>query len=37
MRVRHDDCGALNEITPNGKSEDGNGLWKVLGEAETAH
>jgi hypothetical protein len=34
--VRHK-CGALNELAPNGTSEDGDKLWKVVGEIEPAH
>jgi hypothetical protein len=37
LAVRHEDCGALNEIEPRGKSKDGQELWKVVGEVETAH
>jgi hypothetical protein len=35
--IRHEDCGALNEIAPNGMSEDGFELWKVVGEVEPMH
>jgi hypothetical protein len=37
LAVRHLDCGALNELVPNGTDEDGNELWKVVGEVEPAH
>ena len=30
-------CGALNELVPNGMSEDGYELWKVIGEVRPAH
>jgi hypothetical protein len=35
--VRHDDCGALNAIELNGKTEDGSELWRVAGEIKTTH
>lgn len=35
--IRHHDCGALNELAPNGTSEDGHELWKVVGEVRPAH
>jgi hypothetical protein len=34
---RHEDCGALNELPPNGESEDGSELWKVVGEVRHVH
>jgi hypothetical protein len=37
LTVRHQDCGALNELAPNGTSEDGDELWKVVGEARPVH
>jgi hypothetical protein len=37
LAVRHLDCGALNELAPNGTSEYGGELWKVVGEVEPAH
>jgi hypothetical protein len=36
LTVRHQDCGALNELAPNGRSEDGRELWKVVGEVQPA-
>jgi hypothetical protein len=36
LAVRHE-CGALNEIAPNGMSEAGYELWKVVGEVQPAH
>jgi hypothetical protein len=32
LAIRHLDCGALNELRPNGISDDGHKLWKVVGE-----
>ena len=37
LTVRHQDCGALNEIAPYGTSEDGRELYKVVGEVESGH
>jgi len=37
LAVRHSDCGALNEIAPNGMSEDGRELYRVVGEVEPIH
>ena len=34
--VRHE-CGALNEIAPNGVTKDGQELWKVVGEIQPTH
>lgn len=34
--VHHLVCGALNEIAPNGMSDDGHELWKVVGEVRPA-
>jgi hypothetical protein len=31
------DCGALNELVPNGMSDDGEERWKVVGEVATVH
>jgi hypothetical protein len=31
LALRHE-CGAVNEIAANGKTEDGRALWKVVGE-----
>ena len=36
LAIRHE-CGALNELAPNGKSEDGYELWKVVGHVRPMH
>ena len=36
LGFRHN-CGALNELAPNGMSEDGYELWKVVGEVRSVH
>jgi hypothetical protein len=37
LAVRHQDCGALNEIVPYGTSEDRRELYKVVGEVRSVH
>ena len=37
LAVRHEDCGALNELASNGMSEAGYELWKVIGEVRPVH
>ena len=37
LGVRHQDCRALNELAPNGTSEDGRELNKVVGEPRPMH
>jgi hypothetical protein len=37
LAVRHQECGAQNKLAPNGMSEDGHELWKVVGEVEAMH
>jgi hypothetical protein len=37
LAVRHLECGAVNEIAPNGTSEDGYELWRVVGEVRPVH
>jgi hypothetical protein len=36
VAVRHQDCGALNELAPSGERERGREQWKVVGEIEPA-
>jgi hypothetical protein len=35
--VRHLECGAPNELAPNGMSADGHELWKVVGVVRPLH
>ena len=37
LAARHTDCGAVNELAPNGTSEAGYELWKVVGEVRPVH
>jgi hypothetical protein len=37
LTVRHQDCAALNEVKPNGVSQVGYELWKVVGEVRPMH
>ena len=37
LAIRHLQCGVLNELAPNGMSEGGYELWKVVGEVQPAH
>jgi len=36
LAVRHE-CGALNEIAVKGETQEGQDLYRVVGEVETAH
>jgi hypothetical protein len=37
LAVRHTDCEGLNEIQPRGVTDEGDGLYVVVGQVETAH